>query len=195
VISAPSGAGKTSLCREIMQIFPRLSHSISYTTRAIRTGEQDGVDYHFVSRSTFDEMVASGAFAEWAEVHGNYYGTAAATLRRALDAGTDILLDIDYQGAAQLKQAFREGVFIYVLPPSLTELERRLRGRNTDAAATIDLRIANARHEIGEAAWYDYLVINDDFPQALDELKAIMVAEGCRTQRRKTAVQDILHRN
>lgn len=195
VISAPSGAGKTSLCREVIDIFPRLSHSVSYTTRPMRAGEREGVDYHFVTRPVFDRMVAEGAFAEWAEVHGNCYGTSLATLQRALDAGTDILLDIDYQGAAQLKLSFRQGVFIYVLPPSLAELERRLRGRNTDAPEVIVLRMTNAQREIREASWYDYLVVNDDFSLALEQLKAIMVAEGCRAQRSGTILKDILKDN
>lgn len=195
VISAPSGAGKTSLCRKVVEFFPQLSHSISYTTRPMRAGERDGSDYHFVSRSVFDAMVANGAFAEWAEVHGNCYGTALSTLRQALDAGTDILLDIDYQGAAQLKLAFRQGVFIYVLPPSPSELERRLRGRNTDSPEVIALRIANARREMCEASWYDYLVVNDDFSLALDQIKAILVAEGCRAQRLGTVLKEILNRN
>jgi guanylate kinase len=149
----------------------------------MRNGERDGVDYHFVTPETFAAMAAKGAFAEWAEVHGNRYGTALATLERARNAGEDILLDIDCQGAAQLKKSWDHGVFIFVLPPSLTELERRLRGRNTDSDEVIARRIVNARAELREACWYDYQIVNDDFPTALAQLQAVLVAESCRTSR------------
>jgi guanylate kinase len=192
VISAPSGAGKTTLCKEIIDFFPSLRHSVSYTTRPQRPGEQDGIDYHFVTRTVFDSKIAQGAFAEWAEVHGNRYGTAIETLERFRSEGRDILLDIDCQGARQLKKSYRQGVFIFVLPPSLTELQRRLNGRNTDSPEVIARRIANARDEIREAVWYDYLVINDDFSQAFSELKSIVLAEGCRTSRRQAIISRIL---
>ncbi len=183
VISAPSGAGKTSLCREVIDNLGGLRHSVSYTTRAPRGGEQDGVDYHFVGVEQFKAMVAAGEFAEWAEVHGNRYGTAIATLDAARSAGVDLLLDIDCQGAWQLKQNYRHGVFIFILPPSYRELQRRLEGRNTDAAEVIARRMANARGEIEAARWYDYLVVNDDFSQAKVDLLAILSAERCRTTR------------
>jgi guanylate kinase len=192
VISAPSGTGKTTLCKEIIDFFPSLRHSVSYTTRPQRPGEQDGIDYHFVTRNVFDAMVAQGAFAEWAEVHGNRYGTAIETLERFRSEGRDILLDIDCQGARQLKKSYRQGVYIFVLPPSLTELQRRLNGRNTDAPEVIARRIANARDEIREAVWYDYLVVNDDFSQAFAELKSIVLAEGCRTSRQQAIISRIL---
>lgn len=183
VISAPSGAGKTSLCKEIIDIFPTLRHSVSYTTRPMRAGEKNGIDYHFVSDEIFSAMVERGDFAEWAEVHDNRYGTAIATLKEAAAAGQDILLDIDCQGAAQLKKNWRQGVFIFVLPPSFEELQRRLLGRNTDSAEVIARRTANARDEVRQATWYDYLVINDDFALALEQLRAVIVSEGIRTPR------------
>lgn len=183
VISAPSGAGKTSLCKEIVDIVPGLRHSVSYTTRPMRKGEVDGVDYHFVDASTFAAMVAANAFAEWAEVHGNRYGTAHATLETARRTGCDLLLDIDCQGAALLKQRLGQGVYIFILPPSMPELERRLRERQTDSDAVIERRIANARGEIAQAGWYDYWVINDDFNVALEQLKSIVTAETCRAHR------------
>lgn len=183
VISAPSGAGKTSLCREIVDFFPELRQSTSFTTRQIRPGETNGIDYHFVSSDIFDAMVAEGAFAEWAEVHGNRYGTARAILEESRLQGKDVLLDIDFQGAAQIKRNYDRGVFIFVLPPSLEELERRLAGRGTDTPEVIARRIANARGEIREAAWYDYTVINDDFATALETLKGIIRAERSRTAR------------
>ncbi len=190
VVSAPSGAGKTTLCKEIIDFFPGLRHSVSYTTRPIRSGEVDGADYHFVSKQTFEAMVARGEFAEWAEVHGNCYGTAMATLEEAQAAGLDVLLEIDCQGAAQLKKNLRKGVFIFILPPSYEELRRRLEGRRTDAPEVIERRIANASGEIKEALWYDYIVINDDFSVALQEFKAVVSAEGCRTDRVLATVKE-----
>jgi len=189
VISAPSGAGKTTLCKEVVDIFPGLRQSISFTTRPRRAGEQDGIDYHFVSAETFAAMVAEGAFAEWAEVHGNRYGTALATLEDCRRTGTDVLLDIDCQGAAQLKQNWPGGVFIFIVPPSFEELERRLRGRDTDSHEVIARRLLNARQELREMAWYDYLVVNDDLERAREELKAVFVAESCRVTRRLAAAQ------
>ncbi|ABA88534.1 guanylate kinase [Syntrophotalea carbinolica DSM 2380] len=183
VISAPSGAGKTSLCRQIVDIFPDMRHSISFTTRPRRNGETDGVDYHFVTPEVFDTMVAEGAFAEWARVHGNCYGTALATLQEAREQGQDLLLDIDCQGAAQLKRNCPDDVFIFILPPSFEELERRLRGRNTDTAEVIARRLDNARREIRELVWYDYLIVNEDLPRAVEEFKSIILAEGCRASR------------
>jgi guanylate kinase len=191
VISAPSGAGKTSLCKEIIDFFPELRHSVSYTTRPPRLGETDGEDYHFISRETFSAMAAEGAFAEWAEVHGNCYGTAISTLESCRAAGRDVLLDIDCQGAAELKKSRQQGVFIFILPPSFDELRRRLRGRNTDAPEIIERRIANARGEIQEAVWYDYLVINEEFPIALEQLKAIIIAERCRNPRLLSTITEI----
>jgi guanylate kinase len=190
VISAPSGAGKTSLCKEIIDFFPDLRHSVSFTTRPQRRGEEEGVDYHFVTADLFSAMVADGAFAEWAQVHGNRYGTAIKTLQDASLSGVDVLLDIDCQGAAQLKKNYQGGVFIFILPPGYEELRRRLRSRDTDAETVIEQRLANARGEIREAAWYDYLVVNDDFQVALAQLKAIIIAERSRTQRVLPAVAD-----
>lgn len=183
MISAPSGAGKTSICREILLLFPALRQSISYTTRPLRPGEEDGRDYHFVSREDFDRMVTDGAFVEWAQVHGNCYGTALATLRQASEAGADLLLDIDFQGAGQLRQSGLDGVFIFILPPGLGELRKRLDFRNTDDEAVIERRMANAAGEIAEAVKFDYLVVNDVLDLAVDKVRAIMLAETSRTAR------------
>ncbi len=174
VISAPSGAGKTTLCKELIDFFPELRHSVSYTTRPIRNGEVDGRDYHFVDQATFDQMIAAGAFAEWAMVHGNSYGTSLQTLQQAIDSGSDILLEIDCQGAMQLKKHLAEAIFVFILPPNLEELRRRLVGRHTDADEVIEKRIYNASEEIKEAAWYDHIVVNDQFNLALAQLKAII---------------------
>ena len=192
VISAPSGAGKTSLCKEIVDIIPGLRHSVSYTTRPMRKGEVDGVDYHFVDAQTFAGMVAADAFAEWAEVHGNRYGTTLANLDAARLAGCDLLLDIDCQGAVQLKEKQVQGVNIFILPPSMLELKRRLCERRTDSDAVIERRLVNARGEIAQASWYDYWVFNDDFNLALEQLKSIMIAETCRAARYHGVVENLL---
>lgn len=183
VISAPSGAGKTSIFRELRVLHPELRESISYTTRPIRSGERDGVDYHFVSREQFDSMVAQQAFAEWAEVHGNRYGTARATLQRAREEGRDVLLDIDVQGAGQLRASGLDGVFIFILPPSMAVLRQRLAGRNTDSVEVIERRMTNAVCEIRAAAAFDYIVVNDDLAQAVATVRAIVIAEKSRRNR------------
>ena len=183
VVSAPSGAGKTSLCREMFDKYPDLRHSVSFTTRKIRPGEQDGVDYHFVDQERFDGMASAGEFVEWAEVHGYSYGTALSTLKHAAANGADLLLEIDCQGAQQIRASIEDAVFVFVLPPSLVELERRLRGRETDSDEIISRRMLNAKDEISQVYWYDYLVLNDDFTQASLQFSSIIEAERCRTRR------------
>lgn len=183
VVSAPSGAGKTSICRKILTLYPKLRQSISYTTRAMRSGEQEGRDYHFVSRELFDRMVADKAFAEWAEVHGNCYGTARETLQQASEEGADVLLDIDFQGAAQLRESGVDGVFIFIMPPTIGALRQRLESRQTDDQSTINCRMQNAAGEIAEAVNFDYLVVNDLLDQAVEQVRAIMISERVRTIR------------
>lgn len=183
VISAPSGAGKTTLCKEVIDIFPNLRHSVSFTTRPMREGEVDGRDYHFITLTLFKQMIEKDAFAEWAEVHGNYYGTSLQSLQESRSAGIDLLLDIDCQGARQLKEQYDGGVFIFILPPDYKELRRRLTLRNTEHLEVIERRLDNAAAEIRESRWYDYLIVNDQFAVALDEFKAILTAERCRTRR------------
>jgi guanylate kinase len=183
IISAPSGAGKTTLCRRLRQRFPAMRESISYTTRPPRPGERDGEDYCFVSRDEFRSMVADDAFAEWAEVHGNLYGTALKTLEDARKNGIDLLLDIDCQGALTLKENFERGVYVFILPPSMEELRRRLEGRSSDAPEVIERRIQRASAEIREARWYDYIIINDSLDEAFEELSAIVLAQSRRTFR------------
>jgi len=185
VISAPSGAGKTSVCQRLIDIFPTLRHSVSYTTRPRRDGEVDGRDYHFVDAETFRRMVAAGQFAEWAQVHGNAYGTSLATLNEARDLGLDLLLDIDVQGANQLRRRVDGAVFVFLLPPDLQELERRLNLRGQDAAEVIEQRLRNAREEIAAAGLYDYWVVNRDLEQAVQEVAAIVRAESCRVKRQR----------
>ena len=183
VVSAPSGAGKTTLCREVRQRVPGLSYSISVTTRAPRPGEIHGVDFEFVEDARFREMIGKGEFAEHAVVHGHLYGTRATTIEKALSAGIDVLLDIDTQGAAQLKQHSPEAVLIFVVAPSMRELAQRLRERGSDKDDDIERRLARAREEIALWRRYDYLILNRDVKEALDQLEAIIVAERARTSR------------
>jgi guanylate kinase len=195
VISAPSGTGKTTLCHMLLKAFPDMEFSVSYTTRKPRPGEVNGKDYFFVDRKTFERMIEEGDFLEWAEVYGNLYGTSKSQVTKALEAGKDILLDIDTQGALQVKKNFPEAVLIFILPPSLTELERRLRSRKTDDKETIQKRLGIARDEIKKALYYDYLVVNDLLEVAFEKLKSIITAEKCRTERLKNQLEKIVKDN
>jgi len=181
VVSAPSGAGKTTLLKEVMDRIQGLAFSVSHTTRLPRRGEKNGCDYHFIDRQEFELMREKGAFLEWAEVHGNLYGTSLTAIQQQLDIGFDIVLDIDVQGAALIRESGRvEASFIFIAPPSLDELEKRLRGRGTDSEEIIRLRLTNAAQEIKEARKYQYLIINDEFDEAVDILRAIILAERAK---------------
>jgi guanylate kinase len=184
VVSSPSGAGKTTLCRRLIDEFPDIVFSVSYTTRPKRRGEEEGVDYHFVDRAAFDHMVEREEFAEWAEVHGNRYGTTVAAVNQALEGGRHVLFDIDYQGGRQIKAKFeKEAVLVFVLPPSLAELEHRLRQRATDAPEVIERRLKKAHEELKQYGIYQYLIVNDDLPRAYDRLRAIYLAAQCGIDR------------
>jgi guanylate kinase len=184
VVSSPSGAGKTTLAHLLAQN-ERLEFSVSYTTRAPRSGERDGVDYKFVTEDEFSRMIDRGEFAEWAVVHGARYGTAVHTVNRALEDGKDYLFDIDWQGGAQLRRQWpEESVLVFILPPSMAELERRLRRRATDSPEAISRRLAVATKELEHFAQYDYLVVNDNLETALKELSSIYVAARCARSRR-----------
>lgn len=182
VLSAPSGAGKTTLARRFVEETPEAGFSVSATTRAPRGRERDGVDYHFVAPERFQELVERGAFAEWAEVHGHRYGTLRATVEEALARGRIAVFDIDVQGGSAIQAAWpRDAVTVFVLPPSPAELERRLRGRSTDSDQAIRLRLAAARAEVAlGAARYQYLVVNDVLEEALARLRAISACERAR---------------
>ena len=183
ILSAPSGAGKTTLARQLISKSDNLRWSISHTTRVCRAGEVEGQDYHFVSEDTFLMLQKNNAFAEWAKVHNAYYGTGRATIDAALAGGQDLLLDIDVQGAAQLKAAYPEAVSAFILPPSWSALESRLRGRGTDHEEEITQRIRRGREEVGELSRYDYCVINDEIESGVAALHAILSAERVRLSR------------
>ncbi len=191
VVSAPSGAGKTTLCREVLRFLPDLSYSVSYTTRAPRAGEVDGTDFYFVTESAFDDLREAGGFAEWARVHGNLYGTHAGAIERFLADGRDILLDIDTQGARQLRARYPEAVLIFIIAPSMAELEQRLRERASDAGDEIARRLVRARQEISLWRQYDYLIVNRDVKDAVEQLATVIQAERCRTGRLSLAMPDL----
>lgn len=185
VLSAPSGCGKTTIVNRVMADLHGLVFSVSHTTRSPRSGEIDGIHYHFVDGPTFAAIrhQQPTGFLEWAEVHGNMYGTSVAEVDRHIQAGFDVILDIDVQGAAQVQQRANP-ISIFIAPPSLAELERRLRGRGTEDEATVALRLRNARKELSCISAYDYLIINDQLEQAVDSLRSILIAE--RSRRRRT---------
>jgi len=193
IISAPSGTGKSTLCRKLIGCLPKARYSVSVTTRNPRRGEVEGKDYFFISRSEFRDKIKKGEFAEWALVHSHYYGTPRDFLERNLAKGKDVILDIDVRGAMKLKRKYPGAVFVFLAPPSFSELEKRLKGRRRDNEATIRKRLTNARWEIGQIGRYDYLVINDRLSDALRRLKCIVMAEKNRVNRSKKKIQKLNH--
>ncbi|AVG14463.1 MULTISPECIES: guanylate kinase [Chromobacterium] len=194
IVVAPSGAGKTSLVAALLQAEPSVELSVSYSTRAARKGEVDGKHYHFVDRSVFDAMVERGDFLEHAEVYGNCYGTSAPWIRSRLEAGQDILLEIDWQGAEQVRAVFPDAIGIFIAPPSIEELERRLRGRDTDTEEVILRRLASARAEIDKIDEYDYIVVNDDFERAKLDLISIVRAQRLKSGPQRRRLADMFRR-
>jgi guanylate kinase len=194
ILSSPSGAGKTTLTRMLLERCPELRFSVSHTTRSPRSNEVAGRDYHFVDRTRFLELVDQGAFLEWAEVHGNLYGTSIAEVDRAkATAGcTGMIFDIDYQGARQIKSKVPDVTAVFLLPPSMQELERRLRGRASETEEAVRRRFAVAQGEIEHYAIFDYLVVNQDIDGAFDELRSIAVAERARRDRRALLAESLL---
>ncbi len=192
VVSSPSGAGKTTLSSRLRAEFPDLGFSVSYTTRPMRSGEQDGRDYHFVSEETFAKMVDEDAFVEWAWVHGHHYGTSYAAVAQAMEDGTDMLFDIDYQGARQIKSRFPDAVMVFVLPPSMEELSQRLHSRATDAQDVIERRLQGAVEELNHYDAYEYLVINDDLERAYQEMRSVYLAAKCNWRRRARFAESLV---
>ncbi len=184
VLSSPSGAGKSTIARMILEADDGIGLSVSATTRPIRAGEDDGKDYHFVSNDEFDELIASGAFLEWAHVFGHRYGTLKSEVMKQIESGRDVLLDIDWQGTQQLKQVDPDIVRVFILPPSMEELERRLRYRNTDSDEVIASRMARASAEISHWAEYDYVFINDDAEHCRKLVHTVLKAERLKATRR-----------
>lgn len=191
MIAAPSGAGKTSLVRALMEREPGLRFSISYTTRPQRPTEHHGRDYFFVDRDGFERMVAAGEFLEHARVFDNYYGTARAPVEAALAAGQDLILEIDWQGAAQIRAALPECISIFILPPSREELERRLRGRGTDAEEVIRRRLRDAASDMTHWREFDHVVVNDDFAVALGQLQDVVAGAGLATRRERPGLEEL----
>jgi guanylate kinase len=192
IVSAPSGAGKTTLVERLVEQVPHLKMSRSYTSRPARSGETHGVDYNFVSRARFEEMVAAGDFLEWAPVFGNLYGTCASETDTLLDAGEDVVLVIDVQGARKVRARGVTTTGVFVMPPSFAVLEQRLRGRSKDSEAEIQRRLQVARDEVAAFIEYDYLVVNDELPAAVDRLRSIVIAERARLLRMRQPAETIV---
>ena len=191
IVSAPSGTGKTSICRKILKMFPDVRFSVSWTTRPPRSGEEEGRDYHFVSKEEFRKRIERGEFVEWVENYGQLYGTAKESLSGLLGRGCDLILDIEPRGAKAIREQYPKGVFIFILPPSLSELKSRLltRGENTAAA---ERRIRSSLDEIREALWYDYVIFNESLDEAVDHFRAIYMAEKSRRERCIERVKEFL---
>lgn len=192
ILSSPSGAGKTSLSNRLRGEFAKLRFSVSHTTRKPRPTELDGREYHFVDRDRFESMIAENAFAEHAHVHGNLYGTSVREIERARTEAEGVIFDIDYQGARQIKATYPEAVGVFILPPSLEELERRLRGRGTEDEAATARRLLAAKQEIAHYAFFDYVIVNDDFEQAYGKLRGVVLAERCRRERHALLCESLL---
>lgn len=191
VLSGPSGVGKSTVIKDLLHNRPDIYFSVSFTTRAPREGEVDGVNYNFVSRTEFERMIGAGELLEYAQYVNNYYGTSLKVIRDKLEQGVDVLLDIEVQGAATVRQKCPEAVLIFILPPSLEELSRRLYSRNTDSPEVIEQRLQKAREECRECKNYDYIVVNDNVEAASAKIQAILSAEGCRTHKRIYLAEEI----
>ena len=192
VVSGPSGAGKSTILARVLEEMRNLRFSVSHTTREAREGETDGVQYNFVDRPTFEDMRDRKLFLEWAEVHGQLYGTSLAEYDRAAQDGVDLLLDLDVQGAAQVRESFSDAVTVFILPPSYTDLERRLRGRGAENEGNFHRRLQAAGEELTQYAQYDYAIINDDLDRSVENLKCVIRAARSRTSRVEPLAKKIL---
>jgi guanylate kinase len=192
VVSAPSGAGKTSICRDVMKMFPEIVYSVSYTTRPPRPGEVDGRDYRFISDEAFRVGISRGDFIEWNEVYGYLYGTSGSDIKALLEKNKDIILDLDTKGAVNLKKLYPEGIYIFISPPSLAELKKRLEKRASETSKNLKIRLENALEEMKEAFWYDYVIFNEKLPVAVEQFKSVYLAEKCRRERLENKLKKII---
>jgi guanylate kinase len=192
VVSSPSGGGKGTLIRRVLELVDKLSYSVSYTTRGPRPNEVNGREYFFVDRKMFDEMVADGEFLEWACVHGNFYGTSRRQIAEKTASGIDIVLEVDVQGAASVRQLLMDSVSVFILPPSFEVLRQRLCARGTDAPAELEVRLRNAPDELRQYSLFDYVIINDEVERAARQLAAIIYAERARCVRQETVVEQVI---
>jgi guanylate kinase len=194
VVSSPSGGGKGTIIRHVLDVVQNLRYSVSYTTRAPRLGEANGREYFFVNRDTFEEMVAAGEFLEWACVHGNFYGTAKNQIIEDTAAGADIILEVDVQGAASVRQLLMDSVSIFILPPSYDVLRQRLIARGTDSPEELELRLRNAPEELKQYSAFDYVIINDEIDRAVGQLASIIYAERARCMRQEGLVLEVIEK-
>lgn len=194
VVSSPSGGGKGTIIRHVLDVVPNLSYSVSFTTRAPRPGEINGREYFFVSREVFDEMVAAGEFLEWACVHGNYYGTSKRQIAEGTAAGIDIVLEVDVQGAASVRKLLLDSVSIFILPPSYEVLKERLIARGTDSPEELAVRLRNAPNELRQYSAFDYVIINDEVDRAAAQLASIIYAERARCVRQENLVREVIEK-
>jgi guanylate kinase len=194
VVSSPSGGGKGTIIQHVLDVVENLSYSVSYTTRAPRLKEVDGREYFFVSRDTFEDMVAAGEFLEWACVHGNFYGTAKNQILAETAAGSDIILELDVQGAASVRQLLMDSVSIFILPPSYDVLRQRLIARGTDTPHELEIRLRNAPEELRQYSAFDYVIINDQVEKAVNQLASIIYAERARCMRQEGLVREVIEK-
>jgi guanylate kinase len=193
VVSAPSGTGKSSLCKAVLGMCPELHFSVSFTTRPPRRGEVNGKDYFFISEEAFRERIRQGEFIEWVENFGYFYGTSEKTIKAILAEGYDLILDVESRGAKALKNKYPDGIFVFILPPSMSVLRSRLSGRGGESETEMETRLAKAGEEVGEVLWYDYVIFNDALEDAIDHLRAIYLAEKSRYRRLKVKIRALLN--
>ena len=193
VVSAPSGTGKSSICQRLLEACPEIKFSVSYTTRLPRPGEVHGKDYFFITREEFQERIEQGDFAEWAENYGNLYGTSIRAIKEFLAKGNTVLLDIEPRGAKKIKQRFRKGTFVFILPPSREELLNRLEGRGHESGDIIRARYAQADSELKEIFWYDYVIFNDNLETAVKQLISIYIAQGCKMSNLRAKIKQFIN--
>ena len=195
VVSAPSGTGKSSICRRFMEVYPEVKFSISFTSRPPRPNEENGKDYYFISREEFQARIDQGEFVEWVENYGHFYGSSRNVMEEFLQSGQNLLLDIESRGAKKIKQNFKGGVYVFVLPPSRSELLKRLEGRGCETDEVIQNRFDNAKSELKEISWYDYVIFNKDLETAVNQLISIYVAQKCKRSRLQGEINEFIKKN